>query len=206
MRRFRFNIGTLVGFVLICGIAVAALKESSDWWEKGVFTAVVLILLSSVLLAIHRDSPRRAFWLGFALFGSVYLGLSLFPPIEGRLVTSPALAYLHSKLPGHSPDYYMFTVKTDGQIVSNPQRTVAFSPNGRRLATGNQGSVRIWDATTGKPLGSTGGSEENFVKIGHSFFALVLGWFGGIVSRRLSRVSGATRDPSHGAELERSER
>jgi Flp pilus assembly protein TadD len=32
--------------------------------------------------------------------------------------------------------------------------TVAFSPDGRTVVTGSQGTARLWSATTGKPLGS----------------------------------------------------
>ena len=103
MRWFRFNIAGLIVFILICGIAFAALKESSDLWEHGVFSVTLLAFVTSVLLAIHRTGPRRAFWLGFALFGGCYLGLSMIPPVESRLVSSQGLAYLHSKLPGQPP-------------------------------------------------------------------------------------------------------
>jgi hypothetical protein len=35
MRRFRFQIGTLVILVLILGIAFAALRESNEIWDRG---------------------------------------------------------------------------------------------------------------------------------------------------------------------------
>ena len=38
MRWFRFNIAGLIVFILICGIAFAALKESTDLWEHSVFS------------------------------------------------------------------------------------------------------------------------------------------------------------------------
>jgi hypothetical protein len=60
------------------------------------------ILSTSILLAIHRTGTGRAFWLGFTLFGWTYLGLSLVPSIESRLLTTKALAYLDTKLPGRS--------------------------------------------------------------------------------------------------------
>ena len=188
MRRFRFSIGSLIGFILICGVAVAALKESSDWWEKGTFSVTLLILLTSVLLAIHRAGAPRQFWLGFALFGSVYLGLSLIPPIESRLVTSGALSFLHSKLPGQAPDTLVLTVSTSGSVNSAQQNgTLVVTSNGAQLAAGGKGSIRLWSAATGKLLAGWGESGENFVKIGHCLVALSLGWFGGMISRRLAR-------------------
>ena len=38
--------------------------------------------------------------MGFALFGWIYLGLTLVPAIESRLITTKALAYLDSKVAG----------------------------------------------------------------------------------------------------------
>ena len=102
MRRFRFHIGTLVILVLFFGVGLAALRESNDTWDSSIFTLTLGILLISILLAVHRTENRRAFWIGFALFGSAYLGLSLFPSIESRLITTKALAYLDSKVPGRS--------------------------------------------------------------------------------------------------------
>ena len=100
MKRIRFNIASLLVVILVLGVGFAALRESSDLWESGLFTVTLGILLISILLAVHRTESRRAFWLGFALFGWIYLGLSLVPSIESRLITTKALHYLDSKVPG----------------------------------------------------------------------------------------------------------
>ena len=103
MRRFRFHLGTLVILVLVLGAGLAALRESNEIWDSGIFTLVLSVLLVSVLLAVHRTEKRRAYWLGFALFGAAYLGLSLVPPIETRLITTKALAFIDSKVPRSIP-------------------------------------------------------------------------------------------------------
>jgi|BogFormECP12_OM1_1039635.scaffolds.fasta_scaffold128766_1 cbb3-type cytochrome oxidase subunit 3 len=97
MRRFRFHLGTLVILVLLLGVGFAAVRESNETWDSSIFTITLGVLLISILLAIHRTERRRAFWLGFALFGSAYMGFSLAPSIESRLLTTKALAYLDSK-------------------------------------------------------------------------------------------------------------
>src|SRR4051812_18918210 len=103
MRRFRFHLATLVILVLVLGVGFAALRESTDIWGSGIFTVTLVILLISILLAIHRTGKRRAFWLGFALFGAAYLGLSLVPPIESRLITTKVLASIDSRVPRSIP-------------------------------------------------------------------------------------------------------
>ena len=90
----------------------------------------------SVLLAIHRTEKRRAFWLGFALFGAAYLGLSLVPSIESRLITTKALAYIDSKVPRSIPAGFAYADfdndgKMDLYVVNNSQ------PNALYLNKGN---------------------------------------------------------------------
>src|SRR5271165_6047577 len=56
MRRFRFHLGTLVILILVLGIGFAALRESNETWDSGIFSITLGLLLISVLLAIHRTS------------------------------------------------------------------------------------------------------------------------------------------------------
>ena len=83
--------------------------------------------------------------MGFALFGWAYLGLSLVPSIESRLITTKALAYLDSKVPGRS------------QSTSNPAHrdwlwsTRQSGPGDRIHADGNQ--LATSSHGTGETLG-----------------------------------------------------
>ena len=166
----------LMNFVLACGIGTAALTASTAIWDSIVFSATLLILTASVLLAVHH---RRAFWLGFALFGWAYLVSSLIPPVEPRLLTTKGLAYLDAK----TANRQSFPV------------AVAFSGNGHSLADLEDGSIRIWDAQTGKPIPRPTGSFAKFCRIGHSLLALLAGLLGGFMAtwlqrRSVSRASG----------------
>ena len=167
MKRIRFTIANLLVVVLFVAVGFAALRESSDLWESGIFTVTLGILLLSILLVVHRSESKRAFWLGFALFGWTYTGLTLLPSIESRLITTKALAYLDSKVPGRSSWYFQ-------DFAVNLERN--------QIARSNQGIVGIWDATTGKLLGGWNGTTENFVRIGHSLFAFVAALLGGQLS------------------------
>ena len=154
MRRIRFNIASLLGVILVLGVGFAALRESSDLWESGVFTLTLGALLISILLAIHRTESGRAFWIGVALFGGMYLALSLVPSIESRLITTKALAYLDSKVPGRSSGAWIAELPFTGSGTGTNQiQSVIFTPDGSQLATSRQGRVRLWDAATGKLLG-----------------------------------------------------
>ena len=136
MRRIRFNIASLLVVVLLLAVGFAALRESNDLWESGVFTLTLGVLLISILLAVHRTESRRAFWMGFALFGSGYVGLSLIPSIESRLITTKALAYLDSKVPGRTQSFYTIRFTGTGSNHNSIQTQA--------------GTVKLWDATTGR--------------------------------------------------------
>jgi hypothetical protein len=178
MRGFRFHIGSLVILILIIGVGFAALRESNDLWDSVLFTVTIGVLLISVLLSVHRTESRRAFCIGFAVFGWIYLGLASVPSIESRLITTKALAFLDSKVPGRSSAVY--TIQIAGTGSGTPSNQV---PNMAFTTAGGQKTVRV----TGRLLGGWSGSTANFVRIGHSLFALLAAWLGGQLSRRLFR-------------------
>jgi hypothetical protein len=191
MRNLRFNIASILGVIMFLGVGFAALKESGDLWESGIFTLTLGVLLVSILLAIHRSEARRAFWIGFALFGGGYLAISLISSIESRLLTAKGLAYLDRKLSGRPPDVATLLLSVARSSGSaNQAQNVAFAVDGLKVAaTSKQGIVRIWDATTGRLLTGWSGTTENLVRIGHSLLAVVAGWLGGQLARRLHRGS-----------------
>ena len=212
MIRPRTTIAGLIVFVTIVAVALAALRAADDAWDAGTFGLTLLILMVSVLMTVHRRGQRRAFWLGFSLFGWAYLALSLVPSVEARLPTSKGLAYLDSQVPGRA-GLVTFTVSLNGQPPPAGS-SVAFSPQGRTLATSSpQGAVRIWNATTGRLLSGPGGTTENFVRIGHSLLAVVFGLVGGRLSRwlydkgrgREEGLAGATAGPTVGGAVGRQE-
>src|SRR5262245_13920167 len=117
MRRIRFTIGRLLVLVVGLAVALAALREATEIWDSGVFTATLGLLTASVLRAVHRSDRKRAFWLGFALFGWSYQIASLLPPIGPRLLTTKALVYLDSKVPRTTPVGLAFAdLDSDGQV------------------------------------------------------------------------------------------
>ena len=202
MKRFRFHLGTLVILVLILGVGFAALRQSNETWDSSVFSITLGVLLVSILLAVHRTQNKRAFWLGFALFGSAYLGLSLIPSIESRLITTRALAYLDSKLSRPAPDgIAYFDYDNDGSldllVADNSQPNVLYPSNGNGTFQGvtltagsnagaNQavGGGWISEVAVGPTtLAGLFGTTIYFVRIGHCLLAIVAALLGGQLSR-----------------------
>jgi hypothetical protein len=170
MRRFRFHLGSLVIVVLLMGIGFAALRESNEIWDNSIFSITLGVLSISILLAIHRTEKRRAFWLGFALFGSAYLGLSLVPSIESRLITTEVLTFLDSKMTRPSPVGLSYPdIDYDGKID---------------LIVANDTTGLFKSLVGTLPKGSSG-TSEHFIRIGHSLLAIVAAILGGQLSRYL---------------------
>ena len=185
MRLPRFTIRSLLGVVLFVAIAVASLRAADEVWDVCLLGLTLLCLLTAILLAVHRTDRRRAFWLGFALFGWSYLLASLIPPVASRLPTTRGLVLIDSKIPGRDRNARTWDVVFTSTAGTNPVQTVGFSPQGGTLVSSSLGIFPVWDATTGKLLAGPGGTTENFLRIGHSILALVLGFLGGLLSRYL---------------------
>jgi hypothetical protein len=215
MRKLRFNIASLLLVVLFAAVGFAGLRESNEIWDSSVFTVTLGVLLISVLLVIHRTERRRAFWLGFAAFGSAYLGLTQVPSIESRLLSTKVLGYLDSKVSRSIHGELAFTgdLDNDGKIdlyvLKNSQQSALYRNKGNGTSedvtataglssTGTQGAAddgsvyRVVTAAVtsyrnvlaGQWLGGSGGSTENFMRIGHSLLALIFAFLGGQLSRQ----------------------
>jgi hypothetical protein len=114
--------------------------------------------------------------------------LTAIPPIESRLPTTKALAYLDSKVPGRPINV---TGMAWGGSPNAPNQPVAVSTVGIYQSanlvvdTNAQGTVRLWSLSPGRLLTGWGGTTENFVRIGHSLLVWLIAWLGGQLSRSL---------------------
>jgi hypothetical protein len=185
MRLPRYTIRSMLGVILFAGIAIAALRAADDAWDSGILGLVLLILLAAVLLAVHRTDRKRAYWLGFALFGWTYLVASLIPPVGSRLPTTKGLTFIDPKIPGRHRAWATTVLTFTSTAGTNPVQTVASSPQGNTLASSSQEVIRVWDFTTGKLLTGPFATTENFIRIGHSLLAMLLAFVGGRLSRHL---------------------
>jgi hypothetical protein len=182
----RFTIRSLLLVISFVGVAVAALRASTGIWDGCLLGLTALGLLTSVLLAVHGTNRRRAFWLGFVLFGWAYLVASLIPAIGPRLPTTKGLALIDSKIPWRerNPVTAVQAVAsiTSSPAATNPVQGFVVPP---LLFASPQGDVWVWDTTTGRLLSGPNGSTEDFIRIGHSLLALLLAFSGGHLSRHL---------------------
>jgi hypothetical protein len=112
----RFSIRHLLIATAVVAIGCFALMKSSSLWASLLMGVVVLTLAAAVLLAIFRDSERRAYWIGFAFVGWLYVVLcfgNIFAENRSpfgwtRIITAQAATALYDRIylsAGRQPPY-----------------------------------------------------------------------------------------------------
>ena len=96
MRSLRFSIAGLMGVVLLAALGSAALRNHSATCSGLVSLLTHGVLCLAFVGAVCRSGAQRAWWLGFALFGWIYLGLpfGLSSHVSQGLPTHALLAML----------------------------------------------------------------------------------------------------------------
>lgn len=69
----RFAIKQLIVFITVIAIGLAAFSHPTVWWSLVVATLFITLLLTAILGSLLRRGSKRAFWIGFAVFGLAYL-------------------------------------------------------------------------------------------------------------------------------------
>ncbi len=153
---------------MLVALALPALIYPSLWWAAAWLSGCLLMLGVSLLGIVNRDADRRAFWIGFALFGWAYM-IALYGPfldrrVGHRLATTKVLAYLQLRR-HEAPGQPVLFDPSPAQIALHPAwdpYTIPIAPNSTPIP------VPQWDF---------------FQQVGHSLFALLLASFGGLVSK-----------------------
>src|SRR5690348_5857724 len=79
MTRLRFSVSGMMALLLGFALFLASVRYPSGTAAAGLLLATLAILTFAILAVIYRAEDRRAFWLGFALFGWGYMGLAWEP-------------------------------------------------------------------------------------------------------------------------------
>ena len=68
----RFSLKRLFLITTLAALACAAMIFANPWWGAICFTASVVLILASFVLAHAATGATRAFWIGVAIFGCGY--------------------------------------------------------------------------------------------------------------------------------------
>jgi len=72
-RLFQFSVRGLLWAVTFLAVGIAALLNANGLWQGAMWGLALYALTAAVLLVLYRREEKRAFWLGFAVFGFAYL-------------------------------------------------------------------------------------------------------------------------------------
>ena len=93
----RISIRSLMAFVVIAAVGVAALRNADELWSGAMLMIALAAVGAAILGASSLPSRERAWWLGFAVFSGGYLAVAL-SPLTSELPTSQFLGYVHSQV------------------------------------------------------------------------------------------------------------
>jgi hypothetical protein len=114
----RASIASLCATVAVFALGCAALPRSTPMWASVIFTATVVIFTLAFLRAINTDGVSRAFHIGLAICGWLYVMDTAFRNHDGSINNlHPALlttVVLDRSLSHIIPD--VFTRDQSGQI------------------------------------------------------------------------------------------
>jgi hypothetical protein len=179
MRMFRISLRQMLVFVAAIALAIASLKYANDVWLAVVATVLMPALFISLIVAVVDRGPRQAFAIGFAIIIVAY-GTTLltgtsgfggdlnsknveFDQWAGRLPTTRLLRYVHAAV--QTSGY--FDNVTGKEL---PNYDPANPPNRFRGVGGFAPGVSYRESP---PRGK-------FMPIGHMWWALLLGYLGGV--------------------------
>jgi hypothetical protein len=128
MRATRVSIGSLLAVIGIFGVALAALRNPSYLWANAAFTTALAAVMAAVVNTVFGRGSRRAYWIGFALFGGIYLSICSMPALRDsvcpRLVTEAILDVVYALMapdaPQASASFTITAMVNGGPVVLSP--------------------------------------------------------------------------------------
>ena len=180
--RPRFTIAALVALVALCGVGFAALRNANDVWASFLFTLTLFVLGVASLGGVFRRGPSQAFLVGFASFGIAYLCLWGSDSIRPHLATTKLLELAGHKM-SHSEQLYSLTklLERAGHKMSRSEQLYSLLVEGKESGLkdfDSDGQVDVFVAN-----GTTLTKMSDFLRVGHSLFALIAALTGGLAAR-----------------------
>jgi hypothetical protein len=161
MRSVRFSIAGLMGFVLLTAIGFAALRSPSETWSGVLLLATLGAFGIALVGAFCRTGAERGGWIGFAVFGWIYMRAAFWPSDRWpKLPTQSLLELIAPTIGGVRGPFPQFGGGKGG------------------MGGGMSGTA-----------GGVGGIAETFFQNGHCLLALLAASVGALLGSRLFGVA-----------------
>ena len=146
----RFSIRQLLIATAAIGAGIFALLNVTPLVAAGVVAVATTLLVGSLLLALFRDSDSRAFWIGFAICGWIFVFLCYGEALKddspygyARIITGQATTELYDR----------FYLREEEQVISDGsgfrRRIVSVGPDRQQFLFIAQSLWIVLIATTG---------------------------------------------------------
>jgi hypothetical protein len=198
----RFSIRSLMAFVLVSAVGLAALRNANELWAGLMLTVAFGAAATAVMGALTLRGVERYRWAGFAVFSGGYLAMTLGPglnaPFKSHFGTTALLNYVQSQVAVASPSQPATVGNRIGRRENLVQRIASLEEstdgtNGltlanlkKRLADLDAANERqrllLAVADQWRSLLPGAVNAEQFFCVGHSLFALLAGLVGGAVA------------------------
>ncbi|HVX11226.1 MAG TPA: hypothetical protein VHC22_08610 [Pirellulales bacterium] len=185
MRSFHFSLRSMFGLVSFLAIGCGLLIYTSRFTSSLTFTGALAVLVCAIPCAVGHEGERRAFWTGFAAFGSVYLwficGSWQSPdgnePLRERLPTTAILRWCHEKVARSQPAPIVVSAGGMGPGMSS------------MMSGAMAGGSMMPGTMSWMPPVTTVVTPDwsDFSTTGQSLFAILFAVFGGLIGRRSHR-------------------
>jgi hypothetical protein len=198
----RFSVRTLMAFVLVCAIGLAALRNANEIWASVMLLIAFGASATALVNALILRGKKRYGWTGFAIFSGGYLGITLGPllnaPYHSHLGTTSLLIYVQSQVAFASPSQpaalpnpiprraglvqLIAAIEaapggaTDPRLARLKQRLIDFD------AEADRQRVLLAAAEKWRSILPGAANSEQFFCVGHSLFSLLAGLAGSIVA------------------------
>jgi hypothetical protein len=184
LQMWRLSLRELLALVALVALAIVSLKYASSAWQIGLTSIVLIVFVGAAILAFVDRKSSQAFAIGMVLTMTIYASLIAWGRLSssnssnreyttsGRLPTTRILRMLHE---GFARQYWV-DPQTGDEIPG-------FAPNQdapsveRRRASSRQTPATIAARRAEAP------STDAFLRIGHCWWSLLLGYAGGRFAR-----------------------
>jgi hypothetical protein len=196
----RISIRTLMAFVLVSAVGLAALKNAGEIWAGIMLLLALAATGVAILGAALMQGRERAWWLGFAVFAGLYLAIAIGPWVNDwfrhQLITSHWLVQVRNALSETNvPALTVEKQAIEAELEKLKPVTPKFQddPVAASLRINLQAIQAQLNANRNAGL-----RDDHFQRIGHALFALLAGLVGGTVGlwfwERRSRGEAGSAD------------
>ena len=170
---WRFTLKHLLLATAAIALGLVALRHASGAWTAALLAIAQFVLAAAILLVVFRRGAARAFWLGFAVFGWLYLLLLIISWLGHSPGTETPLQpyYLATTRLSNACYHWWFDKAFATYTAQYPVPQYPYTP------------ASAWPPPGAPPL--PGPNEQDFANVAHALWTLLLALCGGQLAKWL---------------------